>query len=47
MSQNCTKDSGLIAKVKLQVGAYGLAQLANELNSGAGAEAGTEPEPTG
>lgn len=47
MSQNCTKDSGLIAKVKLQVGAYGLAQLENELNSGAGAGAGTEPEPTG
>lgn len=49
-NQNCTKDSGLIAKAKLHVGAYGLAQLANELDSGsgtgAGAGAGTEPEPT-
>lgn len=45
MSQNCTKEPGLTAKAKLHVGAYSLAQLANELDPGAGA--GSEPEPTG
>lgn len=41
------KDSGVTAKAKLHVDAYGLALLANVLDSWAGAGAGTEPEPTG